>query len=204
MLDGAHRARALSDLGYNFTLIQEVEPPEVSEAWGHVLDLAPEEIRSTLRSLETLLVTEKEPEGGALAVVELGGGGRVLLQARERGLAAEVRALWELQAVYRPWQRVQRVGSGETAGSGYEGRAVVRYRGFSVGELAEVVDSGAVLPAGITRFRVRERVLGVSFPLEQMADGDPLERNARLKSFVARLWEENRVRSYDEPVVLFE
>lgn len=203
VLDGAHRARALSELGYHFTLIQEVEPPEVSEAWGHVLDREPAEVWSGLRSLEDAALAERESEGGALAVVELGGE-RVFVRALEKGLAAEVRALWGLQAVYRPGRRVLRVGPEETAGHDYGGGVVIRYRGFTAGELAEVVDSGLVLPAGITRFRLRERVLGVCFPLERMSNGEPGERNAELKSFVVRLWEENRVRSYDEPVVLFE
>ncbi len=204
VLDGAHRARALSELGHRFTLVQEVEPPELSEAWGHLLDREPAEIRSVLGSLESLVITEKEPEGGALAAVEFGDGERTFIRVGEGGLAAEVRALWELQAVYRPGRRVRRVGPGEAADPVRGSRVVIRYRGFSVGELVEVVASGSVLPPGITRFRLKERVLGVSFPLERMADGDPLERNAELERFVARLWEENRVRSYDEPVVLFE
>jgi hypothetical protein len=66
------------------------------------------------------------------------------------------------------------------------------------------VRSGAVLPAGITRFRVRERVLGVRYPLEKMQDGEASTRNAELKAFVERLWVENRIRYYEEPIVLFE
>ncbi len=60
------------------------------------------------------------------------------------------------------------------------------------------------MPAGITRFRVRERVLGVRYPLEKMKDGDVSARNAELREFIRSRWEENRVRYYGEPVVLFE
>jgi hypothetical protein len=85
-----------------------------------------------------------------------------------------------------------------------EGEAMIRYRPFTAEELVEIVRSGAVLPAGITRFRVRERVLGVRYPLAKMKDTDAPARNAELKAFVERLWEENRIRYYEEPVVLFE
>jgi hypothetical protein len=81
---------------------------------------------------------------------------------------------------------------------------LIRYRSFTPGELAEIVDAGAVLPAGITRFRIQERVLGVRYPLDRMMDGDPRVRNAELRGFVERRWAENRVRYYGEPVVLFE
>ena len=85
-----------------------------------------------------------------------------------------------------------------------EGEALIRYRPFTPAELVEIVRSGAVLPAGITRFRVRERVLGVRYPLQKMTDGDVAERNAELRRFIERRWEENRIRYYGEPVVLFE
>jgi L-serine kinase (ATP) / ParB family transcriptional regulator, heme-responsive regulator len=85
-----------------------------------------------------------------------------------------------------------------------DGEALIRYQHFTPGELAEIVDSGTVLPAGITRFRVRERVLGVRYPLDRMMKGDPRARNAELREFVDARWKENRVRYYGEPVVLFE
>jgi hypothetical protein len=61
-----------------------------------------------------------------------------------------------------------------------------------------------VLPAGITRFHVRERVLNVRYPLEKMRNGDASTRNAELRAFVESFWNENRIRYYREPVVLFE
>jgi L-serine kinase (ATP) / ParB family transcriptional regulator, heme-responsive regulator len=85
-----------------------------------------------------------------------------------------------------------------------ETEALIRYRGFAPGELAALVDSGTVLPAGITRFRVRERVLGVCYPLENMAGGDVGAQNDKLEEYVRRRWEEGRVRLYGEPIVLFE
>jgi L-serine kinase (ATP) / ParB family transcriptional regulator, heme-responsive regulator len=85
-----------------------------------------------------------------------------------------------------------------------EGEVLIRYRGFTPGELAAIVDSGTVLPAGITRFRVRERVLGVGYPLENMTGGDMGAQNDKLQEYVRKRWEEGRVRLYGEPVVLFE
>ena len=116
---------------------------------------------------------------------------------------AEVQALWALQALYPEGVVVRRIEpNGRHAPAG--GEAMIGYRAFGPQELVEMVRSGAVLPAGITRFRVRERVLGVRYPLEKMKDGDVPTRNAELEAFVKRLWRENRIRYYEEPVVLFE
>ena len=135
--------------------------------------------------------------------METAGGGTIFLSATEEGLQGRVRALWELQSYYPEGVVVRRVEpDGMVRLSG--GEALIRYHPFTPRELAEIVDSGTVLPAGITRFRVRERVLGVRYPLDRMREGDPRVRNAELREFVERSWEENRVRYYGEPVVLFE
>jgi hypothetical protein len=198
VLDGAHRVRAMKELGCRLVLAQFVEPPEKAQSWAHLLDgVEPD----TLRGVEGIEVWDHQ-RVDRLAEVELAGGTRVSLGSREAGLLEEVRALWALQSLYPEGvvRRVEPRGHFELA----EGEAIIRYRPFAPEELVEIVRSGAVLPAGITRFRVRERVLGVRYPLEKMLDGDAPTRNAELRAFVGRLWEENRIRYYEEPVVLFE
>jgi len=130
-------------------------------------------------------------------------GGTIFLSATEEGLRGRVRALWGLQSLYPEGVLVRRVEpDGTVRPSGRE--VLIRYRTFTPGELAAIVDSGSVLPAGITRFRIQERVLGVRYPLGRMVKGDPSVRNAELREFVERSWGEDRVRYYGEPVVLFE
>ncbi len=199
VLDGAHRVRALQELGYRLALAQLVEPPEEAESWAHLLDGVG---LDAFEGVEEIQVTD-EPGDAPLADVETSDGEKVYLRSREEGLPAEVRALWALQALYPKGVLVRRVEPDapvKLAG----GEAMIRYRPFAPSELVEIVRAGAVLPAGITRFRVRERVLGVRYPLEKMKNGDAPARNAELRAFVERLWGENRIRYYGEPVVLFE
>jgi L-serine kinase (ATP) / ParB family transcriptional regulator, heme-responsive regulator len=199
VLDGAHRVRALKDLGCWLVLAQFVEPPERAESWAHLLDGVGLDM---VRGVEEIEVSERYT-GPPLAEVEIAGGKKIYLRSREEGLLAEVRALWALQSLYPEGVVVRRIEPNGRLGLA-EGEAMVRYRPFTPGELVEIVRSGAVLPAGITRFHVRERVLDVRYPLEKLHDGDAPSRNAELKAFVKRLWEENRIRYYEEPVVLFE
>jgi hypothetical protein len=199
VLDGAHRVRALGELGSRFALVQVVEPPEKAEGWGHLLDGVG---RAELDNIEGIEVSDR-PGDALLAEVETAGGETLLLSAKEDGLRGRVRALWNLQSFYPRGAVVRRVEPDGTARLS-RGEALIRYQPFTPGELAEIVDSGTVLPAGITRFRIQERVLGVRYPLDRMKEGDPSARNAELREFVERRWEENRVRYYGEPVVLFE
>jgi L-serine kinase (ATP) / ParB family transcriptional regulator, heme-responsive regulator len=199
VLDGAHRVRALGELGSRFALVQVVEPPEKAEGWGHLLDGVG---RAELDNIEGIEVSDR-PDDALLAEVETAGGETLLLSAKEDGLRGRVRALWDLRSFYPRGAVVRRVEPDGTARLS-RGEALIRYQPFTPGELAEIVDSGTVLPAGITRFRIQERVLGVRYPLDRMMEGDPRARNDELREFVERRWAENRVRYYGEPVVLFE
>ncbi len=46
-----------------------------------------------------------------------------------------------------------------------------------------------MLPAGVTRFIVEERVLNVCYPLEPLEKCEPATRNAELREFVRRSWQ---------------
>ncbi len=196
VLDGAHRVRALGEMGARFVLAQIVEPPERAEGWGHVV-----------RGLEVPggangLVTERTG-GEVVAEIETGDGETISVRSREAGPVASARAMWELQSLYPEGANVRRVEPDARVRLS-RAEALIQYRPFAPEELVEVVGSGSVLPAGVTRFRVSERVLGVRYPLEKMMSGDPRVRNVELRRFVSERWSENRVRRYREPVVLFE
>src|SRR5688500_7110810 len=102
VLDGAHRIRALGDLGSRFALVQTVEPPKKAEGWGHLLNGVG---RTELDNIEGIEVSEDAP----LAEVETAGGETVILSAREDGLRGRVRALWDLQSFYPKGVVVRRV-----------------------------------------------------------------------------------------------
>ena len=198
VLDGAHRVRALGELGSPLALVQRVEPPEKAEGWGHLLGGVEVDELGDIAGIEV----SGSPGHGRLAEVETARE-TLFICAAEEGLRGRVRALWSLQSLYPEGVVVRRVDPDSHVRPS-TGEILVRYRAFTPAELADIVDSGDVLPAGITRFRVRERVLGVRYPLDHMAGGDVAAQNDRLKRFVREHWDEGRVRYYGEPVVLFE
>lgn len=189
----------MKEIGSRLILIQVIEPPVSAESWAHVV---PYENLSVLHSLEEV---ESSPLGGDNFAAEIvfSNGEHVYLRAREGGLLGEVRALRSIQSLYPGDDVVRRVDPDQPVGLA-KNEAVVRYRVFTAEELVEVVRLGTVLPAGITRFRVRERVLGVRFPLSKLKEGEAATRNVELREHVDRCREQNRIRYYGEPVILFE
>ena len=201
VLDGAHRVHVLRGLDVSFALVQSVDLPERAVSWAHLLDAT--RLEAVLRSAEEFEISETKPERPPLAEARFHDDAKLFVVGREEGLASEVRALWALQAAYPRGDVVHRVDPGKP-GKLLTGEAMLLYRCFTPGELVEVVSGGEMLPAGITRFMVEERVLNVRYPLELLAEGDSVARNAELKAFVGEAWQRNRVRRYTEPVVLFE
>ena len=201
VLDGAHRVRALTELGLRLALVQGVSLPANAGSWGHLLPA--QGLEAGLRSLPGVLVLEEKPGDDCLVEARFRDGRSLYAQAGDAGLLASVHALKSLAGIYPKGGVVRRVDPE----SGFElgvGEALLLYRRFSPGELAEVVDSGEVLPAGITRFPVPERVLNVRYPLARLEDGETAVRNAELREFVEESLEGNRVRYYAGPVVLFD
>jgi hypothetical protein len=201
LLDGAHRARALDKLGCRFALVQLVELPERAGTWSHLLDDVG--LDQALHSVEEVEVSEAEPERGYLAEARFSGGEKLFARAQEEGTVPDVRALWALRKVYPEGGVVRRMDPSRLVGPA-AGEAALFYRCFTPAELAEVVSEGEVLPAGVTRFVVEERVLNVRYPLGLLEKGEPPARNAELREFVRRSWQGGRVRYYAEPVILCE
>ncbi len=193
--------RALTELGLRLALVQIIDLPEGAESWGHLLP--DRNIEAALRDLPDVVVSEERPDELCLVEARFYGGRVLYARARETGLVASVRALNSLGRIYLNGSMVRRVDP-ETDTELGTGEALLVYRRFSPRELVEVVESGKVLPAGITRFSVRERVLNVRYPLDLLEEGDPAIRTAELGELVEEALRKNRVRYYAEPVVLFE
>lgn len=201
VLDGAHRVRALAELGLRLALVQIIDLPAEAESWGHLLPA--EGLEAALRGLPEVAVSEERPGERCLVEARFHGDRVLYARAREAGLVASVRALKSLGRIYPKGSVVRRVDPEADAEPGV-GETLLIYRRFSPRELVEVVERGEVLPAGITRFPVRERVLNVRYPLELLEGGDPATRTAQFGELVQEALRKNRVRYYAEPVVLFE
>lgn len=200
VLDGAHRVHALTKLGLEFALVQVIEVPERAESWRHLVN------GSSFDALERLegVAVSSGSTGGFIAEIEASDGRLLSVKPKDStDLASEVEALWRLQSLYPESSTITRVEPDDDIALS-EGEALVKHRSFSTPELVEIVARGTVLPAGITRFHVPRRVLGVRFPLEFLVGKDLDLANAELRSIIEERRLENRIRRYDEPITLFE
>jgi len=205
VLDGAHRSHALAGMGIPLALVQVVALPERADGWGHLIPHS-NGLEERLRSLDDVEagpvpLRDRLGDDRFLAEVAFHDGGSLPLRVRDEGVGPVVKGLWSLRGAYPDGGRYRRVRPGEPVGAG---EAVISYRRFTPAELVAVVEGGGVLPAGVTRFVVGERVLNVRLSLAMLREGDAGRANAELGRLVHAAREADRIRYYGEPVVLFE
>src|SRR5918997_276815 len=108
VLDGAHRVRAMDELGARFVLAQVVEPPGRAEGWGHVVDgmepPGPDDANGLVVRVAGKASGDAD-RGEEVAEIETSGGETVSVRSREAGSLARSRAMWGLQARY-PLERM--------------------------------------------------------------------------------------------------
>ncbi|HEX9675538.1 MAG TPA: hypothetical protein VGA07_06135 [Anaerolineales bacterium] len=232
-LDGATRSMALAEMGVPCALVQIVsyEDPEVSlSSWNHVLvdfpaqrlyaelgviegldcvPCDPAEIGPALRARNAPAALRPEDPGkrqALLGIISRDGEG--LLVRVEGELKEQLGQLSSVVAVYRGQAEVRRVADLELGGLMAQHpdlSAVVGFAQLQPEDVIHCASNRTKLPMGITRHLVGGRALGVDVPLEVLADDRTLgEKNAWLEQMILERIRRQKVRVYQEPVIIFD
>jgi hypothetical protein len=227
-LDGATRAMALAEMGIGAVLVQIVDyaEPEVAlSSWNHVLiglpaarlrevvattqglswaECDPHEIGPALRPRGA----ESPPEQGQALLGIIGREGSGLLVQGSGPRREQLGHLYTVVAAYRGQAEVRRTAETEL-GALLEQHpdltAVVAFPQLTPEDVIHCAFSQTHLPMGITRHLVSGRALGVDVPLEVLGgDRSVEEKNVWLQNMILERIRRNKVRVYQEPVIIFD
>ncbi|EEL78720.1 hypothetical protein bcere0028_56630 [Bacillus cereus AH1271] len=106
--------------------------------------------------------------------------------------------LWkQIVNVYRDKYHFQRISNNELKEDGI----VIRYPSLSLKQIAQVVEEGILLPAGVTKFTINcGRFLNLNVPLSFIIREDYVEEDWKE---MLSLWKES-IRLYTDPIYLCE
>jgi hypothetical protein len=203
LLDGATRTEALKKVGLEHAVVQMVEPDTVTlETWHHVVrGCTSDELLTAVSERPDLILSE---EDGAPGIHLNGGGTRLVLGER---LSANA-TLAALVASYVGKWRVSRVTDPSLDPATWsfpDWAAVVEFPTLNLDDVMKAAISDDLLPAGITRFLVEERALGLNAPLDLLSSDDSIASKQRaLDELIARRARDGRVRRYEETVFILD
>ncbi|WP_164988994.1 ParB N-terminal domain-containing protein [Fictibacillus sp. S7] len=200
ILDGAHRISALKQMGCYRVPIQIINPSDILiQAWDHVLPIGA--WIETLYKHPEIEITTKSNDQEPLAEFLKEDGSYTYIYPKKNHKDSSTRVqLWhEVVGTYTNHFSVMRIPQSSKEKL-QQNMIRFRYPTCSLQFIKEVVTSGEVLPAGVTRFSVNGRLLNLRIPLSFLMS----------QSISENQWEEactnwnNNLRLYPEEVYLFE
>ena len=166
IIDGAHRTCALQRLGCRRIPLQVVDEQCFTlDSWGHVVQKGAWFDQLLLDS--TLLWQAERPQDLMLAEVTDAQGETLFATPKQAG--HHLKAWHRIVAAYSRDQAVARVAD-DTGLHLEPDQVLLKYPSCTLGYLEAVVRAGQVVPAGVTRFVVQNRILNLRFPLPFLMD----------------------------------
>lgn len=203
LLDGATRIAALHHLGLGYAVVQVVDERRVGlERWHHVIrETEPEAVIEQIEAHDELFLG---PEEGCPCLVTADGQRRTVFGD---GLSL-FGVLSAVVHCYVGRWTVNRVTDDDRAGVPErfpDWAAMVEFPALTMGDVTKAALGEDLLPAGITRFNVPNRVLRLNTDLDLLRLGGSLEeKQQRLDRLVHARVSSGRIRHYEDSVFIFD
>lgn len=234
VLDGANRTAAFRALNVPHIVAQVVDYDKVQlSTWHHVITACPsdnllQQIAQIdgMRLLNTDLMRARAmlARREAIAFVSMDDGGpttedrgvppvssppsSVVVLHGPTDLAVRTDLLHKLVDLYEGCAKVQRTTSDNIAEARHaypDASAIVVFPRYEPAEIIDLVRNGQKVPAGITRHVLPLRALRLNYPMDILRSDDPLSRKqGHLTEWIFERTQSRRVRTYNEPTVLFD
>ena len=203
LLDGATRTESLRRLGFEYAVVQLVDPDEaILETWHHVVrECTEQELLDDIEAVEELSIG-------------VGPGKPSLLMAngdihtvRAEGVSPNA-GLASLVHSYSGRRAVSRITNPRDESVPWrfpDWAAVIEFPTLSVEDVMKAAVGDDLLPAGITRFLVPERALRLNLELELLSSpGSVEDKQEALEALISQRARSGRVRRYEETVVILD
>lgn len=203
VLDGATRTEALRSLGLENMVVQVVDPDSVTlETWHHVIRNCPvsEPLEQISADLELAFAPASGPprltpaKGNAVTVL----GSGISVNATLSAMVDAYVGRWTVSRIIDPAVDV-------VSWRFPDWSVIVEFPTLDVDQVLKAAIGEDLLPAGVTRFLIPERVLRLNVDLALLeGSGDLAGRQEALDSLVQSRSRAGRVRRYEETVVILD
>ncbi len=219
ILDGATRYNTIRQLGYPHIAVQLVDPEGdfTLHTWYHAISNKQpvEQLFSKLRAIDGVRMSPFEADNW----LDIFNDPHNLCYFIDRDDNAMLLSIDDLEQqsklrnavvnIYTEWGEVERTLLTDTSrllGQFPDMAAVAIFPQFKPTDVFDVARHGKLLPAGLTRFVVSNRVLHLNAPLDLLKSAEqPIAaKKAWLDNYLADKLARSRVRYFQEPVILID
>jgi hypothetical protein len=232
VLDGVNQVSALKLLGYPDILAQKVnysDPNVELTSWDHLIfKIGKDKLTERLKSENLEIVPydaehikadvglrqlvhnggRNEADGNLIGVILFRDRSLLLIRQEDSSPERKVKCLFHIIAIYNTsWEIYPHLG-GDSVVSAFDTlencSAVNIIPSFKKEEITELASRGILLPFGVTRFVVPQRILGLEISSSVLGANAPLsEKNLFLKELLSYRVKSRKTKFYQGPVFLF-
>ncbi len=220
ILDGATRFTSFKHLGYDYLIVQVVDPQQPGfelHTWYHAIshaDQTADDLRELLTPIDGLSLTPL-PQADHIALFQneqvicvlMARDGRLWAVETAPG-ADRLRVMNALVDTYTAWGNVERTlltDLGRATAQFPQLQAIALFPQFTPEAVFDAASEGQFLPAGLTRFVIPGRILRLNADLPRLKKAEPYSaKRAWFDDFLAQKLSRSRLRYYQEPVVLLD
>lgn len=203
VLDGASRTEALRQLGFEYVVVQVVDPARVTlETWHHVIrNCQPSDVVDQIASHPELILSEAKgtprvttADGTVVSVL----GSSLSPNATLSSLVNSYIGRWTASRIIDPAPDI-------VSWRFPDWSVIVEFPPLDAGEVIEAALGGDLLPAGVTRFLIPERVLRLNARVSLLqGSGSLAAKQEALDALIRARSRAGRVRRYEETVVVLD
>ena len=217
VLDGATRTTAMRELGFNHMIVQVLSSLNDCklDTWQHVIrKVDPRQIIDLLNAMPEITLVET-PSGDVLEKMAEHGGLCYMITTNEKYYhiqpAPDVNHLDALNRLTNAYieasvvTRTTHIDIGELIKAYPDMAALMVFPKYGPRQVVQIARSGHALPAGITRFLIPGRVIGLNAQMDILKAGATLqEKNQWLYQFTMEKLDYDKARLYQESVYLLD
>ncbi|MFA5022216.1 MAG: hypothetical protein WC508_04020 [Patescibacteria group bacterium] len=199
VLDGANRTTVFKSLGYKDILVQVVnysQPGLELKTWNHLVVGLP--VKSFFAKISKALLKS------ARANFKLQGNKIICLPIKTKNFFEQVQSLNKIAAIYKNKYKFYRFDNENNLSVVSRNKTLIIFPKFKPKDIILVAQKNLKIPSGITRHVISGRALRIDIPLEILKNKKSLgQKNLELKKLIAKRFEENKIRHYQEPIFIF-
>ncbi|EEM55807.1 MULTISPECIES: ParB N-terminal domain-containing protein [Bacillus] len=166
IIDGAHRVSALEKMGCEYIPVQVVDVEDLQlDLWNHEIPIG--KWFDKIKSNKNLLFTENELEKRMICKINYSNGEKLYVYSHYE---EEFFYNWDyIVSCYTNEFNVNRLASWNTEVSNLS-NVIFQFESLTLSQITQIVINGGVLPAGVTRFNIKGRLLNLEIPLSLLFD----------------------------------